>query len=566
MENQGGGSFKWSGQPDQAFLCQSLILHPLYPGLCYHMAMLKGFQLDRTSTPLSRQDTMRQPGTLKNLVDLVTQLEHDQALPDAALRRRDRPIGKELSALANRPLAQLCAWQERIDEQQTPSVGSRVASALRVGTLVLLIVGLLLGWLTAAAVFYYNGTHPVNIINALAVFVGVQALLLLVTGVSLLPEKGLRFLPGMRSLREAFSLFSPGRLPRLFSRVLPAKYREATRSFLGTTSAHRALYGRVEKWLILRAGQGFGVAFNLGALAGCLYLVVFSDLAFGWSTTLQTDPSQLKALTDLLSWPWGGVIPQAQPSLELIEATRYFRFQAGALPGIVDSSPVILGEWWPFLFLCLLVYGLLPRILTLTFAASRLQRALSQTLLHLPGVPAIFDRLNFQWVETQAEQPERALETPLEAGLPSRFAGTVRGQSVVVIDWGKTGLSAEGFGPWLQQDWGAALQTFMDAGGALTLDKDREALRAVAASPAGPVLLLVKSWEPPMAEFKDFLRDLRREVDSLRPIAVLPVGLGSSTLPLPPEPEMVAVWATVVKQLGDPWTFIAPLTQPGRSA
>lgn len=509
---------------------------------------------------------MNQPGTLQHLVDLVAQLEHDQALPEAVLRRRDRPVGKELAPLATQPLPQLCGWLERIGEQQSPSLGSRVASALRVGTLVLLLVGLLLGWLTAAAVFYYDGSHPVNIINALAVFVGAQALLLLVTGISLLPDKGLRFLPGMRSLREAFSCLSPGRLPRLLSRFLPAKYREATRSFLGTTSAHRALYGRVEKWLILRSGQGFGVTFNLGALAGCLYLVVFSDLAFGWSTTLQTEPAELKALTDLLSWPWAGVIPQAQPSLDLIEATRYFRLQAGSLPGIADSSPVILGEWWPFLFLCLLVYGLLPRILTLAFAASRLQRALQQTLLHLPGVPAIFDRLNSQWVETRAEQPEQALDTPLETQLPSRLAGTFRGQPVVAIDWGATGLDAETFGPWLQQAWGGILQGYFAAGGSRSLDQDRKVLRSVAASPPGPVLLLVKSWEPPMAEFNDFLRDLRRALDPVRPIAVVPVGLGSSSEPLPAEGELAAVWATLVKQLGDPWTFIAPLPASGGPA
>lgn len=509
---------------------------------------------------------MSQPGTLKHLVDLVTQLETDQALPDAALRRRDRPIGKELAPLAAQPLAQLCGWLERVGEQPPPSLGSRVAAALRVGTLMLLLVGLLLGWLTAAAVFYYDGSHPVNVINALAVFVAAQALLLLVTGLSFIPDQVLRFLPGMRSLREAFSCVSPGRLPRLLSRVMPARYREATSSFLGTTSAHRALYGRVEKWLILRAGQGFGVAFNLGALAGCLYLVVFSDLAFGWSTTLQTDPAELKTLTDLLSWPWAGLIPQAQPSLELIEATRYFRLQTGVLPGVADSSPLILGQWWPFLFLCLLVFGLLPRILTLAFAAVRLQRALSQTLLHLPGVPAIFDRLNSQWVETRAEQPEQALETPLEAGLPSRFAGTFRGQPVVVIDWGQTGLNREDFAPWLRQEWGGILAGFLAAGGALSLDQDRRVLRSVAASPPGPVLLLVKSWEPPMAEFKDFVHELRRGLDPVRPIAVLPVGVDSSTSPLPADREMAAVWATVVKQLGDPWTFIAPLTQPGRPA
>jgi len=44
---------------------------------------------------------------------------------------------------------------------------------------------------------------------------------------------------------------------------------------------------------------------------------------------------------------------------------------------------------------------------------------------------------------------------------------------------------------------------------------------------------------------------------------VVPVGLGDSRMPVPPDPEDNAVWATLVKQLGDPWTFITPVGQTG---
>ena len=76
-------------------------------------------------------------------------------------------------------------------------------------------------------------------------------------------------------------------------------------------------------------------------------------------------------------------------------------------------------------------------------------------------------------------------------------------------------------------------------------------------------MLLVKSWEPPMAEFKDFIHDLRQQVDKVRPVAVVPLGIGSGRVPLPADAEKNAVWGTVVKQLGDPWTFIAPPAQAG---
>ncbi len=499
-----------------------------------------------------------------NLVNLVDRIEKDATELDSVLRQRDRPIGRELAPLADKPLLQLSAWLERISEPESPSVGARVVAALRVGTIGLLITGLCLGWLTAAAVFYYRGSHPVNIINVLAVFVGLQLLLLLVSLATFLPEPLLKLLPGMQAAREAFSLFSPGRLPRLFSRFLPARYRDAVASFQGETRAHQALYGRVEKWLLLRAGQGFGVAFNCGALLGCLSLVVFSDLAFGWSTTLQVASAELKRVTDLLSAPWVGLFPEARPSLALIEASRYFRFQAGSLPGLDGSGPAVLGTWWPFLLLCVLVYGLLPRLLTLALASLRLQSACRKTMLQLPGVTAILDRLNSQLVETRAEQPETTPSTKPQSAQQSRFAGELRDQSLAVIDWGGTGLSREPLAAWLQDSWQAELADFAEAGGAFSLDHDRQILQRLS-DHSGPVMLLVKSWEPPLAEFKDFLHDLRQQLGSQRPVALLPVGLGSSAELRPADAEHEAVWATLIKQLGDPWSFIAPVPQAGRS-
>ncbi len=503
------------------------------------------------------------PVKLNNLLDLAEQIEKDEERLDSELRRRDRPIGLELSALAEKPLAQLCAWQDHIRVQNAPSAGRRVASALRVGMLILIVSALLLGGLTAAGVFYYDGSHPVNIINALAVFVGVQLLLLLFGILTFLPDRLLRILPGMRSLRETFSLFSPGRLLRLLPSLLPARYKAAAATLVGKTGAHRSLYGRVEKWLIVRAGQAFGLAFNLGALAGCLYLVIFSDLAFGWSTTLQVDGAALKTVTDKLSWPWSGLLPQAQPSLELIETTRYFRFQSGSLPGSENFGPAVLGGWWPFLILCLLVYGLLPRLLTLGLASSRLHKAYRTTMLHLPGVQTILDRLNSQLVETHAEQPETDLHASLESSASGRYTGNLRGQSIAAIDWGGTGLTVEQLTAWLRDSWQATLELMTEAGGALPLEHDRQVGQTVAAS-SGPVMMLVKAWEPPMAECRDFIAELRQQLGKQRPLAIVPVGLGSDTTLQPPETEMAAIWATMVKQLGDPWTFLAPPGQVGR--
>ena len=118
----------------------------------------------------------------------------------------------------------------------------------------------------------------------------------------------------------------------------------------------------MDRWVIAQSSQTFAVFFNVGALASALYLVAFSDLAFSWSTTLQLEAADLQRWTDLLSAPWAPFFAGARPSPELIETTRYFRLQDGSFPAAV--SPAGLGGWWPFLVMCMAVYGLLPRLLT----------------------------------------------------------------------------------------------------------------------------------------------------------------------------------------------------------
>ncbi len=506
---------------------------------------------------------MNKRPTLAKLAALADQLESDEEQPRSELRRRDRKIGRELEHLRDHRLAQLAAWLERVRRSERDDVGKRAARALGIATVGLVFFGLASGWLAAAAVFYYDGSRPVNVIHVLALFVGFQLLLLLLLAIVLLPEGGRERIPGMASVQEALGMLSPGRLLRFFSRFLPESYRHATASLFGRSSAHHLLFGHVEKWVVVRSGQAFGVAFNLGALAGCLYLVVFTDLAFGWSTTLNVDAQHLQGITDALAWPWGPFVPQAKPSLELIEATRYFRWNPGVLSGGGSAGAGMMGGWWPFLILCLLLYGLMPRMLLLIVSQFRLNAALRRTMLHLPGVGPLFDRLNSQLVETQAVEPESGAVTASARIDRQRGRGELQGKAVSVIDWSDTGLRQEALLGWLDTTWGGSLVSLYPAGGGRTLEQDRQVLSSVTSDNSGAVLLLVKGWEPPMAEFRDFLEELRRAAGRNRPLGVVPLGVGSMAELLSPAPEQQEVWAAAVEHLGDPWTEIVPLEQAG---
>ena len=64
------------------------------------------------------------------------------------------------------------------------------------------------------------------------------------------------------------------------------------------------LYGDVERWLLFSMAQRLGVVFNGAALVTSLALVSFTDLEFSWSTTLDTDAGEVRAVLDAVAAPW----------------------------------------------------------------------------------------------------------------------------------------------------------------------------------------------------------------------------------------------------------------------
>lgn len=476
--------------------------------------------------------------TLGDVVDLARQLARDDEASGPSLRHRDRAVGRELAHLERRPLRQLLAWLHAV---QADRIAGQVNALHRLGLAILALGGLAAGWGAAAVVYAYDGTHPVNIIHVLAVFVLLPLVMLLGFGVGLLPRA-----PVLSGVQDAVGLLSPGRLQRLLARRLPQQHRDTLAAWLGRGQAHRRLYGRVDRWMVTHSSQTFALAFHLGAVACALYLVVFSDLAFAWSTTLQLDAGRLERWTTLLSAPWAWAWPDARPATHLIESTRYFRLGDGSFPAA--QSPAGLGGWWPFLAMAMAVYGVLPRLLTLLLTRARLQAALRRTFLHLPGLDDVRMRLNHALVETQADEAEQgALDDTTTA--PAGTAASLHGGAAAVIAWAGAVATEE----WLASRLGVRVSSWHQAGGASTLEADRQAIAAATAAAGDPALLvLVKAWEPPMAELTDFLRDLRSAGGERRRVHVLPVGPDATVA----SDRHADLWRRALARLGDPWLSV----------
>ena len=165
--------------------------------------------------------THRSQPTLRDLLDLARQLDLDRDATPSSLRHRDRRIGRESEDWPRRPVPQLLAWLEHIRADGGQLAGDRINALHRLGQLILAIVGALAGWGAAAVVFRYDGTHPVNVIHVMVVFVVLQVLALVIFTLTSLPERATRWLPGMGALQEFWGLLSPGRIQQLLNRYLP---------------------------------------------------------------------------------------------------------------------------------------------------------------------------------------------------------------------------------------------------------------------------------------------------------------------------------------------------------
>lgn len=458
---------------------------------------------------------------LAGLVVLPAMLERDEQLAPTERRRRDRATGKRLAHLARSPVAQTLEWLRCMGSE--PAL-ERTRSACHAVSAVLVAIGLLVGCVTALGAFFYDGTARVNVLAVLAILVGLQTLLLALALLSMPSERALSWLPGAQGIAAMLRMLSPGRLALAAQKLLPADTRHLLRPLSPSQDSHLST-PRVQKWLVLICSQYLALAFNTGAVACALCLVVFSDIAFGWATTLDLSAAGLHRLIEWLALPWSQWLPGAVPSIELVEASRYYRLETAEQ---VVGDPKLLGQWWPFVVASMVTYGLLPRILVLAVALYRLRLASEHALCEDPRVQALVERLNTTLVETTSEDPEAASDDARGAVQPASLWHVLPEDVGALIDWADVPVAKR----WLEATFDNRDPpcTVYRAGGGRALEADQTVIDAIRDSTcAGSVAILTKAWEPPLLELDDFLSELREAIGQTRDIVIVPVSASRSS-------------------------------------
>ena len=110
-----------------------------------------------------------------------------------------------------------------------------------------------------------------------------------------------------------------------------------------------------------KSGSIGGLLFSVGAFIGLIITISTRDIAFGWATTLNISAEDFHSFLSSIAI-WKGFCNSCVPSIDLIELSRISRLGSGVSLEQIKHA-VELGQWWKFLAMSLLIYGILWRFL-----------------------------------------------------------------------------------------------------------------------------------------------------------------------------------------------------------
>lgn len=283
--------------------------------------------------------------------------------------------------------------------------------------------------------------------------------------------------------------------------------------------------------------QTAGVGFNAGVLLATGVKGLTSDLAFGWATTLDVEAGRMAEITAGLARVWGGAFA---PSPEQVAASRIVLKEGLAL---VDARAA--AAWWPFLMMCVLVYGLLPRLALAVWGEFRVQWRLRSVRLGDPVCERLVLRLTRAAVQFEGDggvEAGRRAEGECGGDGVLRPAGPVW----VMLPEAMAGAMAE-----VVEGVARLLGVPVASAGAVG--------EMPVEVPAGGVVMVQELWTPPLEEDLHRLRELRAVLGAGVDVTVAGVGIPEEGRMLTaPAAADVQVWRQALARLGDAHVQLAP--------
>ncbi|MEH6585784.1 MAG: DUF2868 domain-containing protein [Halioglobus sp.] len=396
--------------------------------------------------------------TLGHVYRLDKQLQADRGYKLDDLRERDHAIGQGCTGADDTEC--LLQWLEVAATEDDGASGGWLNEEH--AALMLRLAALFFGLLTMTGFLLASDRALINVFLLLLIFV---------------------LLPLLTSVAAAWAMFRSvrGSPPAVFP-LNPARF--VTRHAL-PDKRYLKESSSVLRLLLLKYGQEFGALFAVGVMMAFLGLLAFNDFSFVWGSTFGFSDALVARFTSLLASPWSALLSSAMVSPEVIADTRYHAAQFDLSQMSADSRR----GWWPFLFMCLAVYALLPRLL-LWFASRRAYRKeVRRALLAVPGASGVLARMRAPVVTTRAIDSDHVdVETPT----------MICEEGAVLLDWA---------GAMDQASVEIKVQHKLRAGLGSPAD-DLDSIELINRLQPVQLLVAVKAWEPPMADLADVLAEI----------------------------------------------------------
>lgn len=455
--------------------------------------------------------------SLRLLLDFDACAQRDNGQAPAFLHRRDRKFAMTCEQQGVTPNPE--RWMTRMNQLSGPGAGA-TPSAQTLGfwrriNSGFMAAGAMLGVLAMLGLLFYDGGQRINVTVILA-FVAFQFLLALLT------------------TAQSLAGWQP--------------WRPLLQRFRNNPDSSIAM--KLQPELMARAAQFGGLCFALTGLATLLVMVVLQDLAFGWSTTLETSASSYHRIISATAAPWAWLWPAAAPELTLVEATRFFR--AGAGEGSV--SPARWGQWWPFVAMLWTTWALLPRLVLSVLAGVLVRRRAQHLLASHPAKRALMYRMETPALNTGNDHND----APDQPDTDTRFNLQPLPDAQIVLCWAGAGH------PELPAALSAGKSLVAKAGGRMTLAEDRQTLQQIAAhltqTSARSILLVTRAWEPPTGELEDFLISAREAWPKGTHTALVPLATRTDK---EPDTHQIQQWSRFAGRVGPDFLSVSLLPVHG---
>jgi len=435
--------------------------------------------------------------------------------------------------------------------------------------LLFILAGLVVGGGAGLSFLTYTGNRPVNVFVYLTVFVVSQVLLLLLLFVLAIYrlKKGafLSSCPLYRAIgRFMFRtvLWARNRV----SDKLGADRRSRAEAILGIIKSKGRTYGILFILPIFILTQLFAMGFNLGLLVTTLFKVITADIAFGWQSTLQLSSAAVHTLVQKIALPWSWLVAgdPAYPSLAQIEGSRIILKE-----GIYHLSTPDLASWWPFLCFSVLFYGLLPRLLLFLGAVAAQRRHLRALDFRQGVYEQLLLRMTTPLVSTRgrrvveagtAVKKQEAEYSGKDQAAPDDQA-VRRNLLVMIPDDIADACPQEEIESAVRNRFAASITQLMRINKNYETDAEILANLKNSSLPADiDILLIQEAWQPPIAEYITFIKNLRQAIGHGPCIRLGLIGKPlADTIFTPIKEVNRKIWTRRITALGDPCVYVVGL-------